>query len=159
LLTKIKAVPYIRKSPGQENGWYAKVFRHRRKQYIAALESKTLVTVIFPGSGIISIENFEKALRQSILNLFNRRGWEMLLDQEVSYDSAGIIIEKALDRRLMGCLNEMTRLAHYEIEDFESIDTVIDRINEAPMSVTQSASEWLLDEMIGRKSQNLEGQE
>ncbi len=154
LANKIKAIPLIESGPGQKNGWYAKVFRHQRKQYIAAIESNTLVTVLFYGIGINSIQNFERALRQSIINLFARRGWASLLDQQVSFDTDGIRITRILDRRIMGSLNEMTRLAHYEIEHSDSLDIATDRINEAPMSLINSAPEWLLDKMIGKKGTN-----
>jgi hypothetical protein len=60
-------------------------------------------------------------------------------------------IVKPSDRRIMGSLNEMTRLAHYEIEHSDSLDLATDRINEAPMSLINSAPEWLLDKIIGKK--------
>jgi hypothetical protein len=156
LLRKIKAPPSNAESIVQNNGWYAKVFRHQRKQYIAALELNTLVTVVFPGKGITAIDNFGKALRQSILHLFDRRGWKKLLAQQVSFDSARILIEKVSNRRLLGSLNEMTRLAHYEFENSDSLDIAIDRINEAPMSLTHSAPEWILDKMTKKMGPKLE---
>jgi hypothetical protein len=148
LLKKIKALPFIEESPIKLNAWYAKIFRHQRKQYIAALESSTLVTVLFRAIEINSIQDFEQALRQSIMDLFTRRNWKQLLGRQVHYDSNGIHIGKIADRRLMGSLNEMTRLAHWEIDHSENIDIATDRINEAPMSLISSAPEWLLDKMI-----------
>ena len=153
LLEKIKGLSFISNKSSQENGWYAKVFYQDRIQYIAALDSRTLATVIFPGKGINSIEKLEKALRQSIQQLFKRRGWSSLLGQQVSFDSDGIEIAVNSNRRLMGSLNEMIRLASYDILNSASLDRAIDNINEAPMSfINMKAPAWLLDDFIKEKA-------
>jgi hypothetical protein len=100
------------------------------------MESSSLVTILFPARGVLLVESFLQAFRTTVLSHFSRQGWISVLGRELAFDENLAELWAATDRRLLGTLNEMIRLSKWDIIDgYDSLDDVMARTNEAPMSL------------------------
>jgi hypothetical protein len=137
--------------------WYANLIRHEGIQFIVAMNSGTLATVLFPGKGIISAIDLADALSLTASRMFKRNGWTFALGRFVDTDQTNLQILPTNDKRILGSLTEMIRLikGHLEYGD-RDIDAIADQVNQAPMSyIGYKAPEWLLDDLCGKEKNEL----
>ena len=135
--------------------WYANLIRHEGTQFIIAMNSGTLATVLFRGKGIISSIDLADALSSTASRMFKRNGWTFALGRFVDTDQRNLEILPTNDKRILGSLTEMIRLikGHLEYGD-RDIDAIADKVNQAPMSyIDHKAPKWLLDDLC-KKAKN-----
>jgi hypothetical protein len=144
------------KYPNSLSCWYGNLFAAPRQRFVAAMESTTLVTVIFAAKGLTSPERIADALRATVAGYFSRRGWASLLGNRIAFDNHTPRFWAAADRTMLGSLVEMVRLASFDIEELtDDLEDVMDRTNDAPMSaIGMDAPEWILDKLAGKKEAN-----
>ena len=135
--------------------WYANLIRHEGIQFIVAMNSGTLATVLFPGKGSVSTIDLADALNATASRMFKRNGWTFALGRFVDTDQRTLEVLPTADKRILGSLTEMIRLVrgHLEFGD-RDIDAIADQVNQAPMSyIDHKAPKWLLDDLC-KKGQN-----
>ena len=144
------------KHPRSLSCWYGNVFAAPRQRFVAAMESTTLVTVIFASKGLASPEKMADALRATVAAYFSHRGWDSLLGNRIAFDNHTSRFWAAADRTMLGSLVEMVRLASFDMEQLtDDLEEVMDRTNDAPMSaIGMEAPEWILDKLAGKKDAN-----
>jgi hypothetical protein len=118
-----------------------------------AMESTTLVIVLFPARGLTSPQLLVDALHSTASKYFSRRGWDSLLGSRITFDDKAPQIWGAVDKTLLGSLTEMIRLAKYELEnDIDDLSEAMDSTNWAPLSaIGMEAPMWILDKLVGKK--------
>jgi hypothetical protein len=156
LATKIKIdLPDLTTEVPLSSEWNANLIRHEGIQYIVALDSGTLASVLFPGKGIVSANDLADAMRSAIMKMFKRNGWLFTLGRYVDFDHLQPEILPTAEKTVIGSLTEMVRLIRGHLEYGDSdIDAIVDQVNRAPMSlIGMKAPEWLLDD-LSKKAPN-----
>ena len=133
--------------------WYGNLFRAPRRAFVAAMESTTLVTVLFPAQGLTNAQSLADALCSTIAAYFAHRGWTALLGRAIAFDDQPLKFWAATDRTMIGSIVEMVRLASWDLEELtDDLTKVMDRTNDAPMSpIGMDAPDWILDRMAGKR--------
>jgi hypothetical protein len=127
--------------------WYANLTRHEGIQFIVAMHSGTLATVLFLGKGIVSPNALAEALSSAASRMFKRNGWMLALERFVDTDQEHLEILPTTGKRILGSLTEMIRLVrgHLEYGD-RDLEAIADQVNQAPMSyIDHKAPKWILD--------------
>jgi len=135
--------------------WYANLIRYEGVQYIVAMDSGTLATVLFLGKGIVSPNALAETLSSAASRMFERNGWMFALGRFVDIDQKHLEILPTTGKRILGSLTEMIRLirGHLEYGD-RDLEAIADQVNQAPMSyIDHKAPKWLLDDLC-MKGQN-----
>jgi len=156
LATKIKVdLPDLTDEAPLSSEWNANLIRHEGVQYIVALDSGTLATVLFPGKGIVSANDLADAMRFAIMKMFKRNGWLFTLGRYVDFDQSQAEILPTAEKRVLGSLTEMVRLIKGDLEYGDrDIDAIINQVNQARMSlIGMNAPKWLLDD-LSKKAPN-----
>jgi len=134
--------------------WYANLIRHEGIQFIVAMDSGTLATVLFLGKGIVSPIALAEALSSAANRMLKRNGWMFALGRFVDTDQKHLEILPTTGKRILGSLTEMIRLikGHLEYGD-RDLEAIADQVNQAPMSyIDHKAPKWLLDDMCMKKA-------
>jgi hypothetical protein len=110
--------------------WYANLIRHDGIQFVVAMDSGTLATVLFLGKGIVSPNALAEALSSTANRMFKRNGWMIALERFVDTDLNHLDILPTTNKRLLGSLVEMIRLieAHLEFGD-KDLEAIADQVN------------------------------
>jgi hypothetical protein len=133
------------------------LIRHGGVQYIVAMDSGTLATVLFLGKGIVSPNALAETLSSAASRLFERNGWMFALGRFVDTDQKHLEILATTGKRILGSLTEMIRLikGHLEYGD-RDLEAIADQVNQAPMSyIDHKAPKWLLDDLCMKRQNKL----
>ena len=137
--------------------WYANLIRYEGVQYIVAMDSGTLATVLFLGKGIVSPNALAETLSSAASRMFERNGWMFALGRFVDIDQKHLEILPTTGKRILGSLTEMIRLirGHLEYGD-RDLEAIADQVNQAPMSyIDHKAPKWLLDDLCMKRQNEL----
>ena len=88
--------------PNTISCWYGNVFTAPRQRFVVAMESTTLVTVLFLSKGLTNSDRMTDALRTTVAKYFDYRGWGGLLGKQISFDNGATRFWAASDRTMIG---------------------------------------------------------
>jgi hypothetical protein len=115
--------------------WTANLFTVGRAQHVIATNTASLYSFLFPGRGLASERQFVTGFLES-LQLFLAAD-ELHLDyqQWIEPTAHQIQFSKALDRSVMGSMNELVFHARHWLEGGElSLNEIASRLNDTPFS-------------------------
>jgi hypothetical protein len=80
-------------------------------------ESLTLLSVLFPGKGIVDVNTFMHSARERIRSMFQQMGEAGALGKQIAFDSEPPTMLAAQDRRLLACMTSIMKDAKWSIEN------------------------------------------
>lgn len=138
LSQKIKAGS-LKRMPLDENpltDWSAHLFLADRKQYVLLSNTKSLLSVVMPGEGIMNDTVFCERALSSIRELLQAEDHETVFERLIQPDSASVYFSKAVDRRVTGSMNDLIYHATaWLVEGELSLSEVSAGLNDTLLSV------------------------
>ena len=123
--------------PPDENpfaDWTAHLFTVRRTQYVILMNTAALYAVILPGRGMADEDRFLRLSLDGIRDYMRADGCEPLFERFIAPSTGPTSFAKTGDRRVLGSLNDLVRLATFDLEDGLPTFEASRQVNMAPMS-------------------------
>lgn len=115
--------------------WSAHLFRAPRKQYILLTNTASLYSIVMRGKGITHEGEFIKRGIRLLEDLLEEDGFELIFKRIIAPNLGEYHICKALNRTVIGSMNDLVRLAKSRLEDGETSPYETARkLNETPFS-------------------------
>ena len=121
LAKKIKEIPLISLPPDPNPfaDWTARLFTHRRVQYILITNTATLYSVLIYGSGITDYGTFIHAMGDSLRDMMEDDGFSRIYYDYVAPQMARIAFARTNNRSVTGSMNELESCAQIDLGDSE----------------------------------------
>jgi hypothetical protein len=114
--------------------WSGHVFRANRVQHIILTNTATLYSHVFLGRGITTPDAYEDRVRTELRAFLTAHGYRDLYVEHIAAEDEGAAFSKALNRSVIGSVNDMIFHAALHIEHYgRSLEAVEYRINILPM--------------------------
>ena len=115
--------------------WSANLFHADRTQYVLLTNTKSLYSTVFFGKGITDESELVDRALSSLRDFMHADGQEFVFRRLVASAAATVHFAKALNRSVIGSMNELVRFATFHlVEDEISPFDVGFRLNEIPFS-------------------------
>ncbi|MFC1559246.1 DUF6933 domain-containing protein [Gemmatimonadota bacterium] len=115
--------------------WSGHLFRANQRHHIILTNTPTLYSVLFLGLGITNQGAFEKWVMKELLSYLRYDDKETIFTEYIAPYFQGILYSKALNRSVVGSVNDLVFNAKYCIEEQDmSLQETADFINDMPMS-------------------------
>ena len=115
--------------------WSAHLFRAPRKQYILFTNTASLYSVVIRGKGVTHEGDFIKSGIRSLKDMLEEDGLEFMFERLIAPALGEYYLGKALNRTVIGSMNDLVRLAQSRLEDGDiSPFETARKLNETPFS-------------------------
>lgn len=142
LATKIKAGK-LDEMPMDENpfaDWSANLFTADRSQYILLCNTKSVYCCLMFGKGISNDCVFIERALSTIREYMEGDGQSFTYQKFIAPSTATVRFAKALNRSVIGCMNDHVFGAKVFLENELSNDDIASKLNETPMSALLDAN-------------------
>lgn len=131
--------------------WYANLIRVARVKYYLLTDSVTLISVVFPATGVISVRRFAATTSDVIHDYFVRRAWGRLITTRFDVDPTDVVISRTHDRRVLGSMNDFAWQTELLMREHQlPLEEVIDQLNRCPMSyLGMDSPEFVVERLLG----------
>ena len=121
--------------PNRYADWSAHLFTANRVQYILVTNTASLYSVVMFGRGVTDIDPFLRRTFSELRDLLEDDGFKFIAERHVFGTPSGITFSKALNRNVVGSMNELVAEAKFLLneEDMSPYHVSV-RLNEIPLS-------------------------
>ncbi len=104
-------LPPLQPEPDMLADWYGHVFTFARRQYIIVINSATILTVVFPGNGIVNIDKFMQQFLVILADICRDIETMQLYDRIIASAGSSLRTARAVSKQVTGCMNEQIFMA------------------------------------------------
>jgi|SRR5271157_1494789 hypothetical protein len=96
--------------------WHARLFTHRRAQYIMVSNSTSLFSMFMHGAGVTDFTKFYERMNDTLKDVLHDIGADLIFEKTIVPNSRKVRLAKAQDRRVIGAMNDNIHFAKFVLE-------------------------------------------
>jgi hypothetical protein len=114
-----KTLPTVPLNENPYADWSAHLFTVARTQYIIFLNTRALYSVVMYGKGITNFSDFITRALSALREFMEDDGQSFVYQRLIAPTCGSVRFAKALDRSVIGSINELVKFATFLLEDIE----------------------------------------
>lgn len=122
LATKLKEgnLPVVPLDENPYADWSAHLFTVARTQYIIVANTRAMYSVVMYGKGITDYSEFISRALSALREFMEDDGQSFVYQRLIAPTSGNVRFAKAMDRSVIGSINELVKFATYYLQDGET---------------------------------------